>query len=60
MDAIVVEDHIPQRNVMTNPWEDPKKKKQILFMEDIEEAIEEEDIEETTTVEIPKIGETDN
>nr|GEV25918.1 reverse transcriptase domain-containing protein [Tanacetum cinerariifolium] len=43
--AEVVKDHTPRRSVMKNPWEDPKKKKQTMPTEDIEE----EDIEETTT-----------
>ena len=60
MDVIVVEDHTPQRSVMINQWRGPKKKKQTLSTEDIEEVIEEEDTEETTTAEILKIGEIVN
>nr|GEV92477.1 reverse transcriptase domain-containing protein [Tanacetum cinerariifolium] len=44
-DATVVEDHTHSRSVMTNLWEDLKKKKQTTPTADIEEA----DIEETTT-----------
>ncbi|GJU74232.1 hypothetical protein Tco_1265637 [Tanacetum coccineum] len=42
-----VEDHTPHRSVITNTWEDPKKKKQTMPTEDIEKVNEEEDIEET-------------
>nr|GEU38942.1 reverse transcriptase domain-containing protein [Tanacetum cinerariifolium] len=54
MDAIVTEDHTHRRSVMTNPWEDLKNKKPTMPTEDIEET----DIEETTTIEVPEIGVT--
>nr|GEY93041.1 reverse transcriptase domain-containing protein [Tanacetum cinerariifolium] len=51
MDAIVVEDLTHHQSVMTNRWEDLKKKP-TMHMEDIEE----EDIKETTTEGILEIG----
>nr|GEY45870.1 reverse transcriptase domain-containing protein [Tanacetum cinerariifolium] len=51
MDAIVVEDLTHHQSVMTNQWEDPKKKP-TMHMEDIKE----EDIKETTTKGILEIG----
>ncbi|GJV59878.1 reverse transcriptase domain-containing protein [Tanacetum coccineum] len=44
--AEVVEDHTHHQSVMTNPWEDLRMKKKTMHTEDIEE----EDIEETTTI----------
>ncbi|GJU84648.1 reverse transcriptase domain-containing protein [Tanacetum coccineum] len=54
--AEVVEDHTHRRSVMTNPWEDLRVKKQTMLME----VIEEEDIEETTTVGVPETSVTVN
>nr|GEW40785.1 reverse transcriptase domain-containing protein [Tanacetum cinerariifolium] len=44
MDITVVKDHTHCQSVMTNPWEDLKKKNPAMRTEDIEE----EDIKETT------------
>ncbi|GJQ90432.1 hypothetical protein Tco_0001571 [Tanacetum coccineum] len=47
----VLKDHTHRRSVMTNPWEDLKKKKPTKHKEDIEE---------TTMVEVPEISVTAN
>nr|GEU97759.1 reverse transcriptase domain-containing protein [Tanacetum cinerariifolium] len=47
-----LEDHNHRQSVMTNPWEDLKRKKPTMHTEDIED----EDIEETTTVEVLEIS----
>ncbi|GJV71756.1 hypothetical protein Tco_1491751 [Tanacetum coccineum] len=55
-DATVMEDHTHPRRVMTNPWEDLKKKKPTMPTEDIEG----EDIKETTTVGVSETSVTVN